>query len=60
MPSQLHIHIDSHLLILRAVLHIKVQTKCIFFIAEFERAGKSGRSLLPFLNISSSSRVITV
>ena len=39
---------------------IKVQMKC-FFIAEFERAAKIKKDgLLPFLNISSSSKVIKV
>ena len=40
------------------LLRFKVQMKC-FFIAEFERAAKISRHL-PFLNISSSSRVIKV
>ena len=39
---------------------IKVQMKC-FFIAEFGRAAKITKiTILPFLNVASSSRVITV
>ena len=44
-----------------SILVFKVQMKCVFLIVEFERAVKNQEDRrLPFLNISSSSKVITV